>query len=75
MYLPHPSEPLNLAFSARPFQGAIPEEAKFLFVGLDANYSPTVEQNPVFPRLLDYLRDGVAFWKMSGVRRIQIFEI
>jgi len=67
MYDPHPNAALNRAFAARPFQGAEPETAKYLFVGLDANYSPTIEQNAVFDRVLDYLADGVAFWKAHGV--------
>src|SRR5688572_27661806 len=63
-YGAHPSEALNRAFAARPYQGAEPEAARFLFVGLDANYSPTIEQSAVFERILDYLNDGVAFWKL-----------
>ena len=66
-YRLHPSEALNRAFAARPYQGAEPEKATFLFVGLDANYSPAIEQNAVFDRVLDYLEDGVAFWKTHGV--------
>lgn len=67
VYYAHTSELLNREFTARPFQGATPESATFLFVGLDANYSPTIEQSPVFPRLLEYLKDGVAFWRRYGV--------
>ena len=67
MYDPHPSVALNRAFAARPFQGAEPERATYLFVGLDANYSPLIEQNAVFGRVLDYLDDGVAFWRSHGV--------
>ena len=66
-YRLHPSGALNRAFAARPYQGAEPEKATFLFVGLDANYSPAIEQNAVFDRVLDYLEDGVAFWKTHGV--------
>ena len=67
MYDSHPSVALNRVFAARPFQGAEPERATYLFVGLDANYSPLIEQNAVFGRVLDYLDDGVAFWKLHGV--------
>ena len=67
MYHLHPSETLRRVFSARPFQGAEPERASFVFVGLDANYSADIEQSAIFPQLLDYLSDGVAFWKRSGV--------
>lgn len=67
VYYPHPSQRLNRAFAQRPFQGTTPESATFLFVGLDANYSPTIEQSPIFTRLLAYLNDGVAFWREFGV--------
>lgn len=67
MYHSHPSELLQQAFAARPFQGTEPEKATFLFVGLDANYSPAIEQGPIFSQLLDYLQDGVAFWRAHGV--------
>ena len=67
MYHPHPSAALNQTFAAHPFQGAKPERAQFLFVGLDANYSPTIEQSPIFPQLLEYLNDGVKFWTEHGV--------
>jgi len=67
MYRPHPSSTLNRAFAARPFQGAEPKKANFLFVGLDANYGKDVETSPIFPRLLEYLGDGVQFWKMHRV--------
>jgi hypothetical protein len=67
MYSVHPSQALNRAFAAKCFQGAVPETADFLFVGLDANYSPTVEQNTIFPDLLAYLDDGPRFWRVHGV--------
>jgi hypothetical protein len=61
-YTPHPSLALNHAFAANPFQGAPPEKATFLFVGLDANYSEKIEESRIFPRLLEYLKDGTHFW-------------
>lgn len=67
MYFLHPSETLRTAFAARPFQGAEPERAAFVFVGLDANYSPDIESSPIFPRLLEYLADGVRFWRDAGL--------
>jgi len=67
MYFLHPSETLRRIFSIKPYQGAEPERASFVFVGLDANYSPDIESSPIFPRLLDYLSDGVEFWRASGV--------
>jgi hypothetical protein len=68
MYHLHPSETLRRVFAARPFQGAEPERASFLFVGLDANYSPDIERSAIFPQLLEYLSDGVAFWQKTGVQ-------
>ena len=67
MYHPHPSDLLNKIFSAKPFQGADPETATFLFVGLDANYAPSIETTPIFSSIVDYLDDGVAFWCKYGV--------
>jgi len=67
MYHLHPSETLRRIFAARPFQGAEPERASFVFVGLDANYSPDIERSTIFPQLLDYLSDGVAFWRKTGL--------
>lgn len=67
MYAPHPSSALIEAFLRRPFQGAAPEAAEFLFVGLDANYAPDIESSPVFPHLLEYHENGPAFWCRRGV--------
>jgi len=67
MYQQHPSVALTRAFSAKPFQGASPEAADFLFVGLDANYAASIEESPFFQRVLEYLDDGVEFWCKYGV--------
>lgn len=67
MYKPHPSPELNHLFVSRPFQGASPNQAKFLFVGLDANYGQDIHRSPLFPKLLEYHQDGVAFWHRNGV--------
>jgi hypothetical protein len=58
---------LQQAFLRKPFQGAAPETAKYLFVGLDANYDEFVEKSPTFDRILEYLDDGVAFWTSAGI--------
>lgn len=63
MFTPHPSVRLTEAFMERPFQGAMPHEAQFLFVGLDANYDERIENDPIFDRVLEYHRDGIAFWQ------------
>ena len=67
MYQPHPSLVLSEHFRRKPFQGAHPEAARFIFVGLDANYADDVEQSPLFPSLLRYHEDGPAFWREHGV--------
>lgn len=67
MFTPHPSPALNTLFAERPWQGADPLAARFLFIGLDANYAADIESNSIFPALLDYHRDGAAFWRRHGV--------
>lgn len=67
MYLAHPSRELNDLFAHQPYQGQRPANARFLFVGLDANYHLEIEAQPVFQNILEYHRDGVAFWRDKGV--------
>ena len=67
MYEPHPSRELNAKFAMRPYQGVEPSSAAYLFIGLDANYDPNIERNPIFARVLEYHEDGVAFWRRHGV--------
>lgn len=67
MYSQHHSKILNKLFGNKPFQGANPDLAEFLFIGLDANYSPDIESSPIFPQLCEYHSDGVSFWKKYGV--------
>ena len=53
---------------AVPYQGQDPKRASVIFVGLDANYSAELFEFPEFrKRILEYHRDGVAFWKRHGV--------
>lgn len=63
----HPSSVLNEHFRRRPYQGIQPENAHFLFIGLDANYGADVESSLIFPKLLQYHEDGPAFWRATGV--------
>jgi hypothetical protein len=63
MYQAHPNHELTRLFRDRPFQGAVPENAKFIFVGLDANYAGNLENTSSFQDVLDYHLDGVAFWQ------------
>ena len=67
MYFKHPSLILTEAFVRRPFQGAEPESARFIFIGLDANYDAAIEKSPIFQSLLDYLENGVTFWQKHKV--------
>lgn len=63
MFIPHPSCKLTEIFAERPYQGAVPHEAQFLFVGLDANYDERIEKGAIFDNVLEYHRDGIAFWQ------------
>lgn len=67
MYQPHPSQKLTEMFRDKPYQGAPPESAEFVFVGLDANYDAQIENSPAFPCVLEYHYDGVAFWRRHKV--------
>ncbi len=67
MHHPHPSNKLNEIFTAKPYQGVAPEQASFLFIGLDANYDAAIEAHAIFPKILEYHRAGVAFWQKYGV--------
>lgn len=67
MYHPHPSNKLNEIFTAKPYQGIEPEQATFIFIGLDANYDAQIESHPIFPGILEYHSNGVAFWQKHGV--------
>ena len=63
MYSAHPGLSLTSLFREKPYQGASPSKAKFLFIGLDANYDAEVESKPIFTKLQEYHEDGVAFWQ------------
>ncbi len=67
MYIPHPCEQLNNHFSEKPYQGVPPENASFLFIGLDANYAENISSQSVFPKVLEYHHDGIGFWQKNKV--------
>lgn len=67
MYSAHPCPELGQLFALRPFQGAHPHEARFLFVGLDANYDLGIADSSVFSQILEYQTNGVLFWQRRGV--------
>ena len=68
MYQAHPSPELNDLFAHKPYQGVAPDQATFLFVGLDANYDEQIAARPIFfEKILDYHVNGVAFWREHDV--------
>lgn len=67
MYQSHPSACLSRLFAERPWQGSHPFDAKFLFVGLDANCHPDIESSPAFGSVVEYHADSVAFWRRHGI--------
>ena len=67
MYGRHPSSELCKLFRSKPYQGADPESASIIFLGLDANYSEEISDTPFFERILEYHSDGVSFWQRYGV--------
>ena len=66
MYFPHADARLQELFAAKPYQGADPVSARFLFFGLDANYAPNLASQPVYSEVVSYLEDGVAYWRRTG---------
>jgi hypothetical protein len=67
MYNIHPSEKLIQAFRKKPYQGCCPIQAEFLFIGLDANYAYDIEEQKIFPKVLEYHEDAISFWKKYNV--------
>jgi hypothetical protein len=67
MYRSDPSQILSTLFARKPYQGASPDAARFLFVGLDANDAADIENSPIFQELLADHEDGTAFWRRHGV--------
>src|ERR1700690_1550804 len=61
----HPSPLLQDSFEQQPWQGANPMHAKYIFVGLDANFAPNIVEQ--IPEILSYLANGPQFWTDSGV--------
>ncbi len=64
-YVLHPSTKLVTQFAEKPWQGCNPTAAKFLFVGLDANYGADIETS--LPEVFDYLECGVSFWRNNKI--------
>jgi len=66
MYFPHKDSKLHALFSHKPYQGADPSTAQFLFFGLDANYDPNIGDKPYFSGIVSYLEDGIRYWRQRG---------
>jgi hypothetical protein len=62
----HTSDEMVALFNKRPFQGQDPEKASIIFLSSDANYPPEISKSPFFDYILEYQRDGIAFWKRYG---------
>lgn len=45
------------------YQGQDPNFARFIFIGIDANFSPCICVSKIFKEVLEYLDDGVEYWK------------
>jgi hypothetical protein len=67
MFYKHESIALQEIFKRKPYQGTDPAKAKFLFIGLDANYHPQIDKSPIFGELIKYLDDGPSFWRRNQI--------
>lgn len=62
----HTSDEMVALFHKRPYQGQSPEKAAIIFLSSDANYSPEISNDPFFEHILEYQKDGIAFWRRHG---------
>jgi len=62
----HTSPEMVALFNKKPFQGQSPENAKIVFLSSDANYSPEISDHSFFNYILEYQKDGIAFWEKYG---------
>jgi hypothetical protein len=65
-YNGHTSKELKDCFIKQPWQGINPQGARFLFVGLDANFDAKIPCGFFKGEILPYLDDGVAYWQKRG---------
>lgn len=63
----HTSMILQDLYKQKYWQGQSPEKANVIFLGLDANWDKDIENNKAFDKIVEYLQDGVLFWKRYGV--------
>ena len=62
----HPSAEMVSLFKKKPYQGQSPDLASIIFLSSDANYSPSISEHEFFNSILEYQKDGVAFWEKYG---------
>ena len=70
----HPSRELQSLFEAKPYQGADPSRARFVFFGLDANFAERIDERSCFTDVCEYLQDGAAFWRKHRVHHPFLLE-
>src|SRR4030042_982489 len=58
-------EKLQALFPGRTWQGSDPAIARYLFIGLDANFPPNIQAN--HQEVIDYLTDYIQFIDTHGV--------
>jgi hypothetical protein len=66
MYFPHHNTTLLELFKRKPYQGADPAAAQFIFFRLEANFDPDISGKSYFSEIVEYLEDGVRYWRQSG---------
>lgn len=63
----HPSQRLQDLYQFNAHQGAHPLNAKIIFIGRDPNWKFDIENDPIFPQIVEYLEDGISFWEKYKV--------
>lgn len=66
-YGEHGFKELEKLYCEKPYQGQNPQVAKVIFLGRDANYPRIIGDSDFFKFIIEYHRDGVAFWKKYGI--------
>lgn len=63
----HPSKKINDLYLIKNYQGTNPMDAKVIFVGRDPNWAADIDEKKMFESVVEYLTDGVTFWKTHGI--------
>lgn len=67
MFTLHPSKKLQDLFKLKTYQGVNPLQAKFIFIGLDANYSAEIDQSEIFEDICEYHLNAISYWENKKV--------